>query len=239
MKLITRTAVLLPAVLILVSACATKGWVRQTLDKRDAEMGQRVETVDQQVAGLNQQVNTVGQRVDTVEGRVTQDSQQISAVDSRVNTLNTSITETSEAARGAKEAAIAAMAKADGVDQRVTRIWTNRYNPKLVETVQVLFGFDKAVLDDKAQTSLTDLVKDLKSNENLTVELTGYTDMRGSREYNYQLSQRRVEAVRRFLIEHGVQMSRIQSASLGPVASSSGPDAEKRRVTANLMLAQD
>ena len=239
MKLITRTAVLLPAALILVSGCATKSWVRETLDKQDTQMGQRVDTVDQQVAGLNQQVTTVGQRVDTVEGRVTQDSQQIAAVDSRVNGLGTSITETSEAARGAKEAALAAQAKADSVDQRVTRIWTNRFNPKVVDTVQVLFGFDKAGLDDKAQTSLTDLVKDLKSNENLTVELTGYTDMRGSREYNYQLSQRRVDAVRRFLIEHGVQMSRIQSASLGPVASLSGPDADKRRVTANVMLAQD
>jgi outer membrane protein OmpA-like peptidoglycan-associated protein len=227
-----RAAVLLPAILMVLSGCATRSWVRETLDQRDAQMGQRVDAVDHQVSA-------VGQRVDTVDGKVTQESQRIEGVDSRVATLGTQITETSEAARGAKEASIAAMEKADGVDKRVTRIWTNRYNPKLVDTLQILFGFDKADLDDRAQTSLVNLAKDLQSNQNLVVELMGYTDMRGPREYNYQLSQRRVDAVRRFLVERGVQLARIQSAGLGPISDSSAPDAEKRRVTAKLMLDQD
>jgi outer membrane protein OmpA-like peptidoglycan-associated protein len=232
MRSIPRTAVLLPAVLIVMSACATRGWVRETLDKRDAQIGQRVEAVDQQV-------NAVGQRVDGVDGRVTKESQRIDVVDSRVTTVGTTVTEVSEAARGAKDASNAAMAKAEGVDSRVTRLWTNRYNPKLVDTVQILFGFDKADLDDRAQTSLVNLAKDLQSNQNLLVELTGFTDLRGAREYNYQLSQRRVDAVRRFLVERGVQLSRIQAVALGPITDSSGPESEKRRVTAKLMLAED
>ena len=232
MKSIPRIAVLLPAVLIVVSACATRGWVRETMDKRDAQIGQRVDTVDQQVS-------TVGQQVSAVQGRVTQESQRLDGVDARVSTLGTAVTETSEAARGAKEASIAAAAKADGVDQRVTRLWTNRYSPKLVDTVQILFGFDRAELDDRAQTSLVNLAKDLQDNQNLTVELIGYTDMRGPREYNYQLSQRRVDAARRFLVERGVQLSRIRSVGLGPVTDSSASDSEKRRVTAKLMLEQD
>jgi OOP family OmpA-OmpF porin len=227
-----RAAVLLPAALIVASACATKSWVRETLDQRDAQMNQRVEAVDQQVSA-------VGQRVDTVEGRVAKDSERIQGVDSRVNTLGATITETSEAARGAKEASNAAMAKAEGVDNRVTRLWTNRYNPKPVETVQILFGFDKADLDDRAQTSLVNLAKDLQSNQNLIVELAGYTDMRGPREYNYWLSQRRVDAVRRFLVERGVQVARIQAVGLGPITDSTAPDSDKRRVTAKLMLEQD
>lgn len=232
MTSIPRIAVLLPAVLIVVSGCATRGWVRETLDKRDTQIGQRVDTVDQQV-------DAVGQRVGKVEGRVTQESQRIEGVDARVNTIGTQITETSEAARGAKEASIAAAAKAEAVDQRVTRLWTNRYSPKLVDTVQILFGFDRAELDDRAQTSLVDLAKELQANQNLVVELVGYTDMRGPREYNYQLSQRRVDAARRFLVERGVQLSRIRSVGLGPVSDSSAPDSEKRRVTAKLMLEQD
>lgn len=225
MRSMPRTAILLPAVLLVVSACATRGWVRETMDKRDVQIGQRVDGV--------------GQRVDQVEGQVAQGSQRIEAVDTRVNTLGTTVTETSEAARAAKEASNAAMTKADGVDARLTRLWTNRYNPKLVDTVQVLFGFDKADLDDRAQTSLVNLAKDLQSNQNLIVELAGYTDTRGPREYNYQLSQRRVEAVRRFLVERGVQLSRIQSVGLGPITDRTGPESEKRRVTAKLMLAED
>jgi outer membrane protein OmpA-like peptidoglycan-associated protein len=211
MKSFRPIAILLPAALILVSGCATKGWVRETLDKKEAEINQRVDTVDGKVTGVG----------------------------TRVNTLETSITETSEAARGAKEASNAAQAKAEDVDHRVTRLWTNRHSPRLVDTVQVLFGFDRADLDDRAQTALVNLSKDLQSNPNLVVELTGHTDTRGPREYNYQLSQRRVEAVRRFLVERGVQLSRILSVGLGPIVDSSSPEPQKRRVTAKLMLEQD
>ena len=225
MKPICRIAVLLPAVLIVASGCATKGWVRETLDKKEAEIDQRVAAV--------------GQRVDTVDGRVTQESERIQGVGSRVATVETSVTEVSEAARGAKEASNAALAKSDDVDRRVTRLWTSRHSPRLVDSAEFFFGFDRADLDDKAQTALGNLAKDLQSNPNLIVELTGYTDTRGSREYNYQLSQRRVESVRRFLVERGVQLSRILSVGLGPITGSSAPEPQKRRVTAKLMLEQD
>ena len=223
MRSLCRTGILLPALLLLVTACATKGYVRETVDKKGTEITQRVDQVDQ--------------KVDAVDGKVAQESQQINGIGSRVSTMETTITETSEAARNAKEASLAAQAKADSVDQRVTRLWSNRYTPKPVDTVQVLFAFDKADLDDRAQTSLSNLSKDMQGNPNLTVQLIGYTDMRGSREYNYQLSQRRVEAVRRYLVERGVQMGRIQGLGLGPVAS--GSEGDKRRVTAKLMLEQD
>ena len=232
MRGIARTAILLPAVLVIFSACATKSWVRENMTKKEIEMGQRVESVDQRVDAVDQKVVAVDQKVVTVDGRVAKESQ-------RVDTMGVTITETSEAARSAKEASLAAMAKADSVDSRVTRLWTNRYNPKPVDTVNVLFGFDRAELDDRAQTALSNLAKDLQSNQNLVVELTGFTDGRGSREYNYQLSQRRVEAVRRYLVERGVQMARIMGLGLGPVSDKGGPAPDSRRVTAKLMLEQD
>jgi len=232
MRGIARTAILLPAVLVIFSACATKSWVRENMSKKEIEMGQRVEGVDQRVDALDQ-------KVVAVDGKVATESQRVDEVGSRVNTMGVTITETSEAARSAKEASLAAMAKADSVDSRVTRIWTNRYNPKPVDTVNVLFAFDKADLDDRAQTALSNLAKDLQSNQNLVVELTGFTDGRGSREYNYQLSQRRVEAVRRYLVERGVQMGWIMGLGLGPVSDKGGSALESRRVTAKLMLEQD
>jgi len=225
MNSLRRTAILLPTLLVLAAACATKGYVRETVNKKGTEMDQRVDAVDQ--------------RVTVVDGKVSTQGQQIDGMGSRVNTMETSITETSEAARGAKEAALAAQNKADSVDQRVTRLWTNRHNPKQVEAVEILFAFDKADLDDRAQTSLSNLTKDMQGNPNLTVQLLGYTDTRGAREYNYQLSQRRVDAVRRYLVERGVQLSRIQGVGLGPVTDSSANAQQRRRVTAQLMLEQD
>ena len=83
------------------------------------------------------------------------------------------------------------------------------------------------------------MVKELKANPNLTVELVGYTDMKGAREYNYNLSQRRVDAVRRFLVEKGVQTGRIQADGLGALGDRGVPEAQKRRVSARLMIEQD
>jgi len=215
-------AVLLPAVLIVVSGCATKGWVNETLAKKEAEIDQRVDTV--------------GQRVDTVDGRVTQEMQ---GVDARFGTLEGSVSQVNEVAKGARETSGSALAKADDTDRRLTRLWTNRHNPRLVDTVQVFFGFDRSELDDRAQTALITLVRDLQSNPNLVVELTGFTDTRGAREYDYQLSQKRVESVRRYLVEKGIQLSRIQALGLGPIADQQGPAPQKRRVSAKLMLEQD
>ena len=116
---------------------------------------------------------------------MSQEAQKTDGMGVRVGTLETSITSTSEAARGARERADAAMAKAEGVDSRLTRLWNNRYNGKVVETVNVQFGFDRSELDDGAQTTLLGLVKEMQANPGLTVDLVGYTDMKGARDYNY------------------------------------------------------
>jgi outer membrane protein OmpA-like peptidoglycan-associated protein len=226
--------------LIVATGCATKGWVREEMSKQDAQVGQRIVQVDERIGSeaqrVDKRVDTVDKRVDTVEGRVSQEAQK---TDVRVGTLETTVTSTSEAVRGARERADAAMAKAEGVDGRLTRLWSNRYNGKVVETVNVQFGFNRSELDDGAQTTLLGLVKEMQANPGLTVDLVGYTDTKGPRDYNYSLSQRRVEAVRRFLVEKGVQIGRIQAVGLGALSDRGTPEAQKRRVAAKLMIDQD
>jgi outer membrane protein OmpA-like peptidoglycan-associated protein len=168
--------------LIVATGCATKGWVREEMGKQEAQVGQRIGQVDERIGAEAQRVD---KRVDSVEGRVSQEAQKTDGMGVRVGTLETSITSTSEAARGARERADAAMAKAEGVDSRLTKLWNNRYNAKLVETVNVQFGFNRSELDDGAQTTLLGLVKEMQANPGLTVELAGYTDMKGARDYNY------------------------------------------------------
>jgi outer membrane protein OmpA-like peptidoglycan-associated protein len=226
--------------LIVATGCATKGWVREEMSKQDAQVGQRIGQVDERIGSeaqrVDKRVDTVDKRVDTVEGRVSQEAQK---TDMRVGTLETTVTSTSEAVREARERADAAMAKAEGVDGRLTRLWNNRYNGKVVETVNVQFGFNRSELDDGAQTTLAGLVKEMQANPGLTVDLVGYTDTKGPRDYNYSLSQRRVEAVRRFLVEKGVQIGRIQAVGLGALSDRGTPEAQKRRVAAKLIVDQD
>jgi outer membrane protein OmpA-like peptidoglycan-associated protein len=240
MRHVSRTGVLVSATLLIVATgCATKGWVREEMGKQEAQVGQRIGQVDERIGTEAKRVDAVDKRVDTVEGRVSQEAQKTDGMGVRVGTLETSITSTSEAVRGARERADAAMAKAEGVDSRLTKLWNNRFNAKVVETVNVQFGFNRSELDDGAQTTLVGLAKEMQANPGLTVELAGYTDMKGARDYNYNLSQRRVESVRRFLVERGVQIGRIQAVGLGALSDRATPEAQKRRVAAKLMIDQD
>jgi outer membrane protein OmpA-like peptidoglycan-associated protein len=203
----TKIAVLLPAVLVIVSGCATKDWVRDLMGKKEVEIGERMD-------GLGNQIRTT----------------------------EANLGETTQLARGAGERADAAMNRAGDamnragdVDGRLTRIWSTRYNQKAVDTVEVYFGFDKADLSDGAQTALLGLVKELQASPTLVVRLGGFTDPKGTRDYNYGLAQRRVEAVRRFLVNKGVDLSRVQAIGMGPLDDPSIPESKKRRVTVTLM----
>lgn len=86
----------------------------------------------------------------------------------------------------------------------------------------VLFEFNKSELKAGALRNLYPLVSFLKQNSSRGVTIEGHTDGIGSESYNLELSQRRAEAVRRFLIENGLRQDRITARGLGeayPVAS--------------------
>jgi outer membrane protein OmpA-like peptidoglycan-associated protein len=192
-----RIGMLLPIVLVAVSGCATKDWVRNLLVEKDIETNQRLD-------GLGDQIKTTGQL-----------------------------------ARGANERADAAMNRVESVDGRLTRLWSNRYRQRVVDTIEIYFASDKADLSEGAQVVLLDVVKELQASPTLIVRLRGFSDLTGARDYNYGLAQRRVEAVWRFLEEKGVELSRVQEIRLGPLADRRTPEAKKRRVTVTLMADVD
>ena len=161
--------------------------------------------------------------------------QRISAMEGRINDMSQRLDKVDGAAAGAQSRADEAVQKADGVNSRLTRLLSNRFNQKVSDSLEVYFSPDSIELSDAAQTALLVVVKEMQAHPTLTVELGGYTDPRGALDYNYGLSQRRVDAVRRFLIDKGVQLARIQAASLGPITDSNIPDIKKRRVTVRMM----
>jgi len=110
-----------------------------------------------------------------------------------------------------------------------------------VQALHVQFASSRSDLNNTAQTSLLVLIKKLRENRKFSVDLEGYTDSVGSRDYNLQLSQKRVETVRRYLVERGVEPARIRSAGLGQLPDRGTPEeqAKNRRVTVKLMVASD
>ena len=161
--------------------------------------------------------------------------QRMDGLDGEIKTTQANLSETTQVARGAGERADAAMTKAGSVDGRLTHLWSNRYNQKAVDTLEIYFGFDRADLSDGAETALLGVVKELQASPTLIVRLGGFTDPTGARDYNYGLAQRRVEAVRRFLVAKGVELSRVQAIGMGPLEDRRVPEEKKRRVTITLM----
>ncbi|HEX3178194.1 MAG TPA: OmpA family protein [Methylomirabilota bacterium] len=163
-------------------------------------------------------------------------SKKEAQTDQRFARTEATLTEVGEGAKVARTRADAAFGRADEVNGRVTRLWNGRYKRDVVETLHVQFGFDRSDLSDGAQTALLQITKELKENPMLSVDLEGYTDPTGPREYNVGLSQRRVESVRRFLVGNGADLSRIFYVGLGPLAARNEQAALQRRVTVRLMI---
>jgi len=209
------TSVLLVVVALVTSACATKGWVNELMGKKGAQIDERFARTDASITEVGDGARIAKERADAAYTRA----------DGAY-----------ERADGAFARADSAFGRADEVNGRLTRLWNSRYKRDLVETLHVQFAFDRSDLSDGAQTALLQVTKELKQNPQLSIDLEGYTDPTGPREYNVGLSQRRVESVRRFLIGNGADLSRIHSVGLGPLQQGTEKPALQRRVTVRLMI---
>lgn len=79
----------------------------------------------------------------------------------------------------------------------------------------VQFDFNKAELRPFDASRVAQLAAYLKQNPTFRVELEGFTDPRGTREYNMKLSARRVNGVRDALIAAGVAKEQILVSAYG------------------------
>lgn len=79
----------------------------------------------------------------------------------------------------------------------------------------IYFDFDKFGLRNKSVEDLNQLVKVMKENPTMTIELGGHTDTRGDTDYNQKLSENRAKIAKDYLIKKGIDASRIQSRGFG------------------------
>lgn len=89
-----------------------------------------------------------------------------------------------------------------------------QYQRKIV-LFGVNFEFDKATLRPESYPILEFVTKELKQYPDVRVEVLGYTDSIGPELYNIQLSKKRAETVKRFLVEHGIDANRIYVKGMG------------------------
>jgi len=85
--------------------------------------------------------------------------------------------------------------------------------PVLIDNI--FYEFDKATLTAESTKALNDLIKMLNDNPNITIELSAHCDYFGNDSYNEELSQRRAEAVVKFLVAGGIDIKRLTAKGYG------------------------
>lgn len=99
-----------------------------------------------------------------------------------------------------------------------------------------LFGFNRTEIRPEARKQLSDIASKLKAQQSIeAIVISGHTDAAGPETYNQELSKKRAESVKQFLVNEGVVSKSIVVQALGeerPVASNDTKDgrAQNRRV---------
>jgi outer membrane protein OmpA-like peptidoglycan-associated protein len=102
--------------------------------------------------------------------------------------------------------------------------------------LEINFEFNSATIGTKAAQSLTDLGNALTSSDlkGSSFFINGYTDAKGDTPYNQDLSERRADAVKRFLSEKfGVEVAKLITVGYGKTRLKNASDpyaSENRRV---------
>lgn len=219
----TVLVVLVAGSLPFTAGCASKKYVRN----QTTPIINNVNELDDQTAKNTRDINDVNTRA----------QQGIAQVNSKADAAD-------QKALAAGQSANQANQNATQASNRVTSLAgtvENLDNYKSVAETTVLFGFDKSQLTRKDKQTLDDFAAQLANQKHYIVQVEGYTDSTGPADYNYQLSQRRADAVIQYLAsKYNVPAHKIFLIGLGkdnPVAQNSSATgrAKNRRVDVRLM----
>jgi OOP family OmpA-OmpF porin len=80
----------------------------------------------------------------------------------------------------------------------------------------IFFDVDKDTIKPASKKTLDNAVKVLKDFADVKVEISGHTDSDGDRDHNVDLSRRRAESVKKYLVDKGIDSQRLQTRGAGP-----------------------
>jgi OmpA-OmpF porin, OOP family len=197
---------------------------------------------------VRQQTTPLIDKSNELDDLTAQNSKNIRDVDQRaqagIQSVQAHAADADQKALAAGSEADKAQLSANGASERVdalthTVVNLDNYRP-VVETA-VHFGFNKDNLTQQAKEAIDQLAASVAATRGYIITVEGATDSVGSAEYNYDLSQRRADAVIQYLAaEKSVPAYKIYLIGLGkdkPVESNktAGGRAQNRRVDIRLM----
>jgi OOP family OmpA-OmpF porin len=197
---------------------------------------------------VRSQTTPIIQQTNELDTKTAADHRAIQDTDERAKT---GIAGAQSAAATADQHALAAGQSADAANKSAQEAYNrvdslsgvvaNLDNYKQLSDVSVTFAFDKYVLTAADKAQLDDMAAKLSSTRGYILALTGGTDSVGDAAYNYQLSQRRADAVANYLqVKYNIPPHKFYLIGIGKdqqVASDStaAGRAKNRRVEIKLM----
>lgn len=89
--------------------------------------------------------------------------------------------------------------------------------PKKIVLQGIPFAFNDQTIRPEFLSKLNETVRILNENPTLSVLIEGYADAVGSESFNLRLSRVRAEAVRDYLVEHGIAADRLRIVGRGEI----------------------
>ena len=209
--------------MLLTTGCSTKNYVRS----QTTPIIQQTNDLDTRTAADHRAIGDTDERAQK-------------GINGAMSAANTADQHAGAAGQSADAAGKSAQEAYNRVDN-LSGVVANLDNYKPVSQVSVTFGFDKAVLTAADKQELDTFVSTVVGTKGYILEVTGGTDSVGDAQYNYQLSQRRADAVVNYLAsKHSIPPHRFYLIGIGKdvqVASdrTAAGRAKNRRVEIKLM----
>lgn len=170
-------------------------------------------SIESRVTPVETGLSQTTTRVEQAEGRLTQGEQnaqrlagQLEELAALANTANSGAKAAQETADTALGAAKNAQAAANSVNERVSTL--DDYEAR--QNVTVTFKLNSAMLSEEAKTTLDELANQAKEQKGYVIQITGYASADGNEMRNRRLSERRADAVIRYLAtQHDVPLRRM------------------------------
>ncbi|HVF92327.1 MAG TPA: OmpA family protein [Blastocatellia bacterium] len=184
-------------VLVTSSACATKKYARNRVNERVTPLEQRAGELEETSRRNSQDISKIGDNINEVRGRTDRAQSQADAALARAGEANT---------------------RAGNTEQSLGNLKANLDKYSLQNTAAVNFKFDSHELTPEAQEALDQIASQIKDRGNFILEIQGFADSTGTDGYNNQLTQKRADAVRRYLAEqHNIPLFRMHILGFGEV----------------------
>jgi len=102
----------------------------------------------------------------------------------------------------------------DGCPDKKPEVIFEKKAPIVLEGITFLTG--SSTLSEEAKVVLGKVVRTLQDYKEMELEINGHTDNTGKRSTNLSLSQKRADAVKAFLVNQGIDASRLVTKGIGP-----------------------